>query len=427
MQRHPSRIPHASRARARFSKHTSMDEPESLPGTSPPLPSSSPGDLRETSLVSKHSSTRHFFAGAIGGSCSAIILNPLDIVRTRLQSAGSVKLRPDLLIKHIYHTEGLLAFYRGIVPTILGVGPSRAMYFGFFRSLKSHLASTADGAPGLSGGALHLSSAALAGLATNTLMSPWWVIRLRLQLQSTPVVPIWVRARDAWRGWREGMQSQRTRALASSLAGAGPAFAADGAHATPSLTRSSHLPPHAPKPPPPIPGQGYKGVVDAAARILREEGFRTFYRGLAASYLGVLETALQFALYGIVKDAMIERRFDAARAELLRDSPGLDPSSITRSDVVRQAYTPWHAFWNSGATKLLASVATYPHEVIRTRMREQRSDCIRYTGIVNAVLTIGREEGLKGLYGGMSVHLLRTVPNTVILMLVVENLVGGEV
>ena len=82
------------------------------------------------------------------------------------------------------------------------------------------------------------------------------------------------------------------------------------------------------------------------------------------------------------------------------------------------------------AAQLVASAATYPHEVIRTRMREQRSDQahgLKYTGILQCARTIAREEGLAGLYGGMSVHLLRTVPNAAILLYVVEYMVGGSV
>lgn len=37
----------------------------------------------------------------------------------------------------------------------------------------------------------------------------------------------------------------------------------------------------------------YKGVLDCIVRVYREEGMRTFYKGLGASFVGVVETAIQ--------------------------------------------------------------------------------------------------------------------------------------
>ena len=56
-------------------------------------------------------------------------------------------------------------------------------------------------------------------------------------------------------------------------------------------------------------------------------------------------------------------------------------------------------------------------------MREPRS---RYETVRGAARLILAEEGLRGLYGGMGVHLLRTVPNAAILLMVVEKATGGS-
>jgi solute carrier family 25 protein 33/36 len=60
----------------------------------------------------------------------------------------------------------------------------------------------------------------------------------------------------------------------------------------------------------------------------------------------------------------------------------------------------------ASAAKLIASVTTYPHEVIRTRLREQRYGN-KYPGVFSGMAVIAREEGIRGLYGGMGPHLLR--------------------
>ena len=43
--------------------------------------------------------------------------------------------------------------------------------------------------------------------------------------------------------------------------------------------------------------KNYGGIIDAVRRIYREEGFKAFFRGLSVSYLGLLETAIQFTWY----------------------------------------------------------------------------------------------------------------------------------
>lgn len=171
-------------------------------------------------------------------------------------------------------------------------------------------------------------------------------------------------------------------------------------------------------------------MVDCALRIYREEGGRAFYRGLTASYLGVFETGLQFAMYGHIKEVLIEKQSEEARSQLWaqRVAGGLaGPPSA--SEVSRAAFPGSVAFAASAFSKLIASAITYPHEVIRTRMREQRGDTgeLKYRGVVQSFRTIAAEEGARGLYGGMSVHLLRTVPNAAILLYVVEMMVGGQV
>ena len=51
---------------------------------------------------------------------------------------------------------------------------------------------------------------------------------------------------------------------------------------------------------------------------------------------------------------------------------------------------------------------------------------LKYRTLLQSTRLILREEGLAGLYGGMGVHLLRTVPNAAILVWVVETMVGGS-
>jgi solute carrier family 25 protein 33/36 len=79
----------------------------------------------------------------------------------------------------------------------------------------------------------------------------------------------------------------------------------------------------------------------------------------------------------------------------------------------------------SSSAKLIAAVVTYPHEVIRTRLRQTPEDGVRiYTGFLQSGKLIYAQEGVGALYGGMAAHLLRVVPNAAILFLSYELIIS---
>jgi len=139
----------------------------------------------------------------------------------------------------------------------------------------------------------------------------------------------------------------------------------------------------------------YRHTGDAFKTIWREEGFRGFYRGMGSSLLGIAHVAVQFPLY---------ERFKHLLRKPGEDQPGKKGIMIA-----------------SAMAKMAASVATYPHEVIRTRLQNETSRCnAKYKGIIQTARTIYAEEGWQAFYSGMATNLLRTVPASVVTLLTYE-------
>ncbi|OAX36149.1 mitochondrial carrier [Rhizopogon vinicolor AM-OR11-026] len=152
----------------------------------------------------------------------------------------------------------------------------------------------------------------------------------------------------------------------------------------------------------------YRHTFDAALTIYRTEGIRAFYRGLLPSLIGISHVAVQFPLY-----------------EKLKMWAQGDSDEPLRSDTILLC---------SGVAKMTASIATYPHEVVRTRLQTLRlpiaedasSDGMVKTharrGIIDTTRKIIQKEGWTGLYKGLSVNLFRTVPNSAVTLLTYELL-----
>jgi Mitochondrial carrier protein len=148
----------------------------------------------------------------------------------------------------------------------------------------------------------------------------------------------------------------------------------------------------------------YKNSIDCAMKITKQEGFKGLYKGMGASYLGASEAAIQWVLYQQMK-GYAERR--QARIEL----SGKEPS--VWDHTVQYGKTAWAA----GTAKFVSAIVTYPHEVVRTRLRQAPMEGVlpKYTGILQCARLVVREEGLAAMYGGLTPHLLRTVPSAIIL------------
>ncbi|CAI8031342.1 Solute carrier family 25 member 36 [Geodia barretti] len=228
--------------------------------------------------------------------------------------------------RHLFQTEGGLAFFKGLAPSLFGIIPTRALYFTAYSQAKQFYNSVFR----YESAAVHLASAVTAGITTTTATSPIWVVKTQIQLDTRP---------------------------GKSL-----------------------------------------GPRRCIKRIYNLDGLRGFYRGLTASYAGTLETAIHFVIYEHMKKVL---------------------SSNRQRDLELT-----ECMFAAAAAKMTASSLCYPHEVCRTRLRQNvtRSER-RYHNFLQTLRVVWFEEGVNGLYGGMGAHLIRVVPNTAIVFFTYEAVV----
>ena len=94
----------------------------------------------------------------------------------------------------------------------------------------------------------------------------------------------------------------------------------------------------------------YRNSWDCIKQIMRDEGVRGMYKGMSASYLGVVESTMQWMLYEQMKAAL-------ARRELRIEASGREKTAWDRT-------VDWTGkFGAAGGAKLVAALIAYPHEV----------------------------------------------------------------
>ena len=131
-------------------------------------------------------------AGGVGGTVGAIVTCPLEVVKTRLQSSSSgfdTRILSDnrraassvwQCLRQVLVQEGVPGLFRGLGPNLVGVAPSRAIYFWAYSYSKSRAFPYILGQRDTP--LVHLTSAAFAGCVSSITTNPIWVVKTRLQL-----------------------------------------------------------------------------------------------------------------------------------------------------------------------------------------------------------------------------------------------------
>eukprot|EP00299_Pterocystis_sp_00344_P012629 c608_g1_i1.p1 GENE.c608_g1_i1~~c608_g1_i1.p1 ORF type:complete len:293 (-),score=51.04 c608_g1_i1:61-939(-) len=265
-----------------------------------------------------------------GGAVEAVCLQPLDVVKTRLQLGGA-QATLGSTARGMLQQEGVLSFYKGLTPfvTHLVTKYSVRWYFNdFFRGLlkdKNGKVSNVGGfAAGLGAG---MTEAVL-------IVTPFEVLKTRLQQQ-------------------KGTDKATLK---------------------------------------------YKGPIDCAVKIVREEGVTALWKGNTPTM--VRQGWNQFFLFGTY-DIMKKSIYG-----LEREDP-ISPHQSLILGVVAGALGP---------------LTNNPFDVAKTRMMAQAEvgAARKYTGMFQCIGKIFREEGALPLMRGCGMRIARVAPGMGITFTVVE-------
>ncbi|KAK6076735.1 hypothetical protein SCUP234_03145 [Seiridium cupressi] len=334
-------------------------------------------------------------SGAVGGFTSGVVTCPLDVIKTKLQAQGGFV--PIDKGRHVGHHK----VYEGLVGTARVIWKEegiRGMYRGLGPIIMGYLPTWAVWFTVYTKSKEFLAerqvrnqfvinfwSSIVAGASSTIVTNPIWVIKTRLMSQSS-------------NGYNKQMS----------------AFPRPGNTPTSRPTISSQW--------------HYNSTLDAARKMYSSEGVLSFYSGLTPALLGLSHVAVQFPVYEYLR----------------KEFTGQDMGHMGQGNAQKH----WLGVLSASIlSKIMASSATYPHEVIRTRLQTQRrptagseylqgfgvtppgekgakpsepAQQAKYRGVVMTFRTILKEEGWRAFYAGMGVNMMRAVPAATVTMMTYE-------
>jgi solute carrier family 25 folate transporter 32 len=364
-------------------------------------------------------------AGVSGGFVSTLVVHPLDVVNTRLQVQGGKishlpKYRSTLHgLRNIVKHEGVRYLYAGLYPNLVGSTVSWGFYFYGYnvmrevarKHLKAH--AHAESGPAHLSPTVNLACASTAGVLTAVCTQPIWLAKTRLQLQ-------------------HGSSVQ------------------------------------------------YTGMLHVLASVRRHEGVLGLWRGLLPSLMLVSHVSIHFTVYEEIKKCMLPYSdgdgrlhswqtfiagslakmfasvmtypFQVVRARMQQLDPrvlaartGMSASGLpspaketavasaggSRQTPVQTSETP-HPPSAQEHAQARANAHAQPQAHGEAAEAGRRATASRqaarvsepkyyYRGPFDTVAKIFRNEGVRGLFKGLSTNLLRVVPSAAITFVVYEK------
>ena len=324
----------------------------------------------------------HLISGFWAGFVSTALLFPLDLIKVRYQvhdgrGAAYKNLREGF--KQIFRKEGIKGLYSGLSSAIVASSLSWAGYFYFYESSKKRKLYPHGPYGDNKKSELSTSDILLSGIESGVIMvaitNPIWLIKTRLQIQ----------------GGNPNMRQ-------------------------------------------------YTGLWNALFTIPKEEGILALYKGALPAVLLTLHGAIQFGVYEATKKYYrlnngIGNNNDSNNSSI-SNIGGNSMANVNKQKEIQHHGPPiWLSSSMGGISKIIATICTYPFQVVKSRLQQQQnkvwvtggyvindSSSLKYFGVVDCFTKIIRNEGFLGLFKGLWANIFRTAPSSAITFLVYEEM-----
>ncbi|KAL1306909.1 hypothetical protein AAFC00_005552 [Neodothiora populina] len=314
----------------------------------------------------KSSPSFHFLAGLSSGVTTAFLLQPADLLKTRVQQSRGSSL--TIALRNILNGPSpLRQLWRGTTPSVIRTGAGSALYFGMLNQMRQHASAintiaAGDGVrtesmdqnssgnsssrlPKLSNTA-NLATGALARASAGFIMSPVTVLKVRYE--------------------------------------------------------SSYY--------------NYTSLASAARDIAKTEGFRGFFAGFGATAVRDAPYAGLYVLFYEQSKAELSLFLSGSGSGLASssstDSAFRTPPSVTTSASIN--------FASALIAAISATALTNPFDAIKTRIQLYPK---RYGNMVSAAKMMLREEGLRSLFDGLGLRMGRKALSSALAWTVYEELI----
>lgn len=293
----------------------------------------------QSSLSHVAKSMYHFAIGSVAGCIGATAVYPIDLVKTRLQNQRVIVTTERLYtgaldcFAKVIRNEGPFGLYRGLLPQLVGVAPEKAIKLTMNDLMRSLLRNEHDGEISL---LAECASGGTAGASQVIFTNPLEIVKIRLQVQgeelklnplssrksaggivrelgfkglykgasaclmrdipfSSIYFPCYSHLKkDLFHEGKDGKKLSMIELLLSgSIAGIPAAYLVTPADVIKTRLQVSEREGHT----------MYRGILDAAAKIYKQEGIRAFFKG---GVTRVLRSSPQFG-FTLLSYELIQR------------------------------------------------------------------------------------------------------------------------